>query len=106
MKIKLKTKIEKEITVDVEFPIYVKHDCSEDDYESIHYIKRESETMHIELHKSHSYISGGTLYELEISKRKVNGTADYFLGTGEFKSSKKEFESVLKEFKEKLNSIS
>jgi hypothetical protein len=105
MKIKLKTKIEKEITVDVEFPLYVEHDCSGDGYESIRYIKRESETMHINLHKSHSYISGDTTYELEISKRKVNDTADYFLGQGEYKSSKEEFEEMLKEFKEKLNSI-
>ena len=105
MKIKLKTKIEKEIEVDVEFPIYVEHNCGGDDYSSIRYTKRESETMHIELHKSHSYFSGDTTYELEISKRKVNDTADYFLGQGEFESSKKEFEEILKEFKEELNKI-
>jgi hypothetical protein len=105
MKIKLKTKIEKEIEVDVEFPIYVKHDAGGDGYDSMYYTKRLSEEEHISLHKSYGYGSKEVTYQLELSDRKVNSTADYFLGTGEFKSSKKEFEEILKEFKEKLNSI-
>ena len=105
MKIKLKTKIEKEVEVDVEFPIYVKHDCSGDDYEANIYTKRLSERNHISLHKDIRCRNNEISYELEIENSLVNGCADYFLGTGEYKSNKEEFEKILKEFKEKLNAI-
>jgi hypothetical protein len=84
-------------TVEVEFPIYREHDVGGDDYSSIIYARIEADGTTFEVHHTDRY-RGEEQFELEVSKTHFNNasSADYYLGTGEYKSSAAAWDEALK----------
>jgi hypothetical protein len=82
-------------TVEVEFPIYREHDMG-DEYTSIIYARIEADGTTFEIHHNNRHGDDGA-YELEISKTHFNNasSADYYLGTGQYKSSARAWNEAL-----------
>lgn len=95
----LQEKITKEIQVEVELPIYRKHDVGGDGYESVIY-SRVDEEREVSIHKTYRYGSSAVEWQLEIDpSHRINGDIDYALGRGEFASHQLEYETALAELK-------
>lgn len=99
------TKVTKEeIEVEVEFPIYRKHDVSGDDYNSVIY-QRIDGHREVSIHKTERYRSSGEVeWRIEIEDgHSVRGeNVDYALGRGEYASSAEAFNKVLAELRQFL----
>lgn len=100
MKLNLKINEPKFVEVEVEFPIYSKHDIPDDTYSTTYYYRRESPSHLVSIRKTTRWLSDQTEYEINESKRLAINTddkLDYILGRGEYESSAEEFNTVLDE---------
>lgn len=84
-----------QVTLEVEFPIYIKHDIMPDEGASIYYHRLDADMRRVTVHYS-SYCRGST-YELEINpKSGLDGSSeDYSLGRGEYACTAEEFNKAL-----------
>ena len=91
---KIKTDIE------VEFPIYRKHDLLLDDADVVYYQRTDHDGWEVSIKKSYDYLGKNLSFELERSEgNTLNGATDldYALGRGDHASSAEEFHTVLAE---------
>lgn len=87
--------------MDVEFPVYRKHDAS-DERRYIVYSRLDlisANSLGCRLVKIHRITQSGDGFEAEVSSMifEANDSADYLLGRGEYASSQKEFDEVVAE---------
>jgi hypothetical protein len=85
--------------IEVEFPIYRRHDIDTDRCLHTIFTKIEHDGRIIHIHRSDENWMGQTKYEVEIERDyEMDGSGkDYCLGLGEYKSSAAEFEEVARE---------
>lgn len=89
LQLRYQTKKTETKEIEVEFPIYRRHDLDE----SVIYTKRISPTETIDVHE---HYSGKIEIELatDDDMRRDHSGLDYHLGTGEYASSREEFETA------------
>lgn len=96
---------EESIQVEVEFPIYRKHDIGGDEHDSVVYT-RIDERGQISITKRDFYLNKETQWDIEISPEyTLSGEMDYALGQGEYQLSAEEFSAILEELRQAVGSL-
>lgn len=89
MIIKLKKTVTEEVEVDVDFPVYGRHDMDGDGWSTTIFYRNDEDGTHYAIKEDHRSC------EIEIMKwSKDNSSIDYVLGHGEYASNAEEFEKA------------
>lgn len=87
--VKVKLRQEVETDVEIEFPVYSRHDMDGDGWSATIFMRQDEDGT------VYSIKQEGSVLEIEIRKGPLTGPLEYVTGTGEYESSAAEFHEAL-----------
>lgn len=97
--VKVKVRQEVEAEVEIEYPVYSRHDIDGDGWSHTIFMRQEDDGT------VYSIKQDSSVLEIEIRKGPLSGPIDYMTGKGEYESSAAEFHEALSRAKKFLARI-